>query len=123
MSGKEEHRRVAIAERVREARKQAGLSQGQVAKLMGLHRPSVSEIEAGNRRVSAEELMKLAELFDVSAAWLMGDVPESVETDDPRVQLAARELKKLKPQDLERLLRLLSSMRDADAKSGRGGKK
>lgn len=123
MNDKEESHRMAIAERIREARKQAGLSQGQVAKLMGLHRPSVSEIEAGNRRVRAEELAKLAEFFDVSVAWLLGDVPESVETDDPRIQLAARELKKLKPKDLERLLRLLASMRDIDANGGRGGKK
>jgi transcriptional regulator with XRE-family HTH domain len=123
VSDKEEQRRSAIAERIREARKQAGLSQGQVAKLMDLHRPSVSEIEAGNRRVSAEELMKLAELFDVSVAWLVGDAPESVETNDPRVQLAARELKKLKPEDLERLLRLLASMREADSGGGHGGKK
>ena len=123
MSDKDEQRRAAVAERIREARKQAGLSQGQVAKLMGLHRPSVSEIEAGNRRVSAEEVVTLAKLFDVSVAWLVGDAPESVETDDPRIQLAARELKKLKPQDLERLLRLLASMRDAGSTSGRGGKK
>jgi transcriptional regulator with XRE-family HTH domain len=122
MSEKEERLRVTIAERIREARKHAGLSQGQVAKLMGLHRPSVSEIEAGNRRVSADELKNLAKLFDVSVAWLMGDAPDGVETDDPRIQLAARELKKLKPQDLERLLRLLTSMRDADDKGG-GGKK
>jgi transcriptional regulator with XRE-family HTH domain len=115
-------RRAVIAERIRVARKQAGLSQGQVAKLMSLHRPSVSEIEAGNRRVSADELKKLAELLDVSVAWLVGDAPETVESDDPRVQLAARELKKLKPKDLDRLLRLLASMRGEDEKP-RGGKK
>lgn len=119
-----EQTRVLIAERIREARKSAGLSQGQVAKLMGLHRPSISEIEAGNRRVSADELSKLADLLDVSVAWLVGDAPETVETDDPRIQLAARELKKLKPEDLDRLLRLLASMRDTDEKPrGRGGKK
>ena len=42
---------------------------------------------------------------------LLGDAPETIETNDPRVQLAARELKKLKPEDLDRLLRLLASMR------------
>jgi transcriptional regulator with XRE-family HTH domain len=124
MSDNEADRRAVIAERIREARKMAGLSQGQVAKLMGLHRPSISEIEAGNRRVSAEELKQLASLLDVTVAWLVGDAPETVETDDPRVQLAARELKKLKPKDLDRLLRLLASMRDEDEKpGGRGGKR
>lgn len=105
-------RRAQLAERLKEARKLAGLSQGQVAKLLGLHRPSVSEIEAGNRRVSAEELSQLAELYDVSVAWLMGEAPDTVDAADPRLQLAARELTKLKPDDLERLLKLLAAMRD-----------
>ena len=36
-----------VAERLRLAREQAGLSQGQVARLLGKHRPTISEIEAG----------------------------------------------------------------------------
>ena len=124
MTDAEAKRRALIADRIREARKMAGLSQGQVAKLMNLHRPSISEIEAGNRKVSADELTRLAEFLDVSVAWLVGDAPETVETNDPRIQLAARELKKLKPEDLDRLMRLLASMRDGDQKAGgRGGKK
>ena len=46
-------RRALIAERLKAARQLAGLSQGHVAKILGMHRPSISEIEAGNRRVSA----------------------------------------------------------------------
>lgn len=121
MSEIDDRKRALIAERIREARKMAGLSQAQVAKLLGLHRPSVSQIEAGERRVSADELGKLAGLLDVSVSWLLGDAPETIETNDPRVQLAARELKKLKPEDLDRLLRLLASMRDEDGGAG-GGK-
>lgn len=100
-----------IAARIREARKLAGLSQAQVAKFLGIHRPSVSEIEAGNRRVSVEELARLAELFDVSIGWMIGDAPEIAESDDPRVQLAARELNRLKPDDLDRLLKLLNAIK------------
>lgn len=123
MSDKDEQRRAEIAERIREARKSAGLSQAQVAKLLDLHRPAVSEIEAGNRRVSAEELTALANMFDVTVAWLVGEASETIETDDPRIQLAARELKKLKPEDLDRLMRLLASMRSAETTKGkRGGK-
>lgn len=123
MSDTDDNMRARVAERIREARRSAGLSQGQVAKLMDLHRPTISEIEAGNRRVTAEELSALADMFDVTVAWLVGEASETVETDDPRIQLAARELKKLKPDDLERLMRLLASMRSADAPKGkRGGK-
>jgi transcriptional regulator with XRE-family HTH domain len=119
----EDQRRAQIARRIREARKSAGLSQGQVAKLMNLHRPTISEIEAGNRRVSAEELGTLASMFDVGVAWLVGEASETVETDDPRIQLAARELKKLKPEDLDRLMRLIASMRSSKTSKGkRGGK-
>ena len=106
--------RGAIATRLREARKVAGLSQGQVAKLLAMHRPTISEIEAGNRRVSAEEVTKFAETYDVTVSWLLGESAEQLEADDPRLQLAARELGKLKPDDLERLLRLLASMRNSD---------
>ena len=38
-----------IASRLRSAREMAGLSQGQVAKMLGMHRPTISEIEAGRR--------------------------------------------------------------------------
>ena len=105
-------KRAQIAERLREARKLAGLSQGHVAKMLGLHRPSVSEMEAGNRRVSADEVAQLAEIYDVSVAWMLGEAPETLDVQDPRLELAARELAKLKPDDLENLLKLLAAMRD-----------
>ena len=41
----------------------SGLSQAQVAKMLDLQRPSITEMEAGNRAVSAEELVNLAEIF------------------------------------------------------------
>ena len=52
-----------IAERLRSAREVAGLTQGQAAKLLGLHRPTVSEIEAGRRKVSAEELGQFGDIY------------------------------------------------------------
>lgn len=83
-----------------------------------MHRPTITEIEAGNRRVSAEELSTFASTYDVTVAWLVGDSPEQLQTDDPRLQLAARELSKLKPDDLDRLLRLLASMRNEEGTGG-----
>jgi len=99
----------AVAERLRLAREQAGLSQGQVAKLLGKHRPTISEIEAGRRRVSADELATFARTYDVSVAWLVAT--EEDDEIDERVKLAARELAKLNPEDVDKLLRLLSTMR------------
>jgi transcriptional regulator with XRE-family HTH domain len=120
MTEQQDSKRNLVALRLREARKMAGLSQGQVAKLLGLHRPAISEIEAGNRRVSAEELTQFAEIYDVTVSWLLAETAEQLETNDPRLQLAARELSKLKPDDLDRLLRLLASMRTSDEREGGG---
>ena len=111
-------KRMQIAERLKEARKLAGLSQSHVSKMLGLHRPSISEMEAGNRRVSADELARLAETYDVSVAWLLGEAPETLDAQDPRLELAARELSKLKPDDLERLLKLLAAMRSDSTANG-----
>jgi transcriptional regulator with XRE-family HTH domain len=106
--------RAAVAERLKIAREHSGLSQGQVARLLGLHRPTVSEIEAGRRRVSAHEVKAFADLYHVTAAWLLGEHPESMDPTDARIQLAARELKKLKREDLDRVLTLLAAVcRDA----------
>ena len=103
--------RSAIAVRLRAAREQAGLSQGQVARKLEMLRPTISEIEAGRRRVSAEELTRLAELYDVSVSWL---TKHESEVQDPAVELAARELAKLKPEDLENVLQLLRTLRKAE---------
>jgi transcriptional regulator with XRE-family HTH domain len=97
-----------LAARLRAAREQAGLSQGQVARLLDFHRPTITEIEAGRRKVKTEELSRFAELYDVSASWLMKGVPE---VDDPKVELAARELARLTEEDLERILSLLRTLR------------
>jgi transcriptional regulator with XRE-family HTH domain len=99
-----------IAARLRLAREQAGLSQGQVAKMLHLHRPSISEAEAGRRKVSTEELVELARIYGVSVSWLACAEAEENPAQD-RIELAARELAKLKPEDLDRLLQLLSALR------------
>ena len=107
-------RRQVIARRIKEARTISGLSQGQVAGLLGLKRPSVTEMEAGNRAVSAEEITKLAEIFEVDAAWLLGEGGGECDPKDDRLQLAARELKKLKSDDLNRLMAILAALRDQE---------
>ncbi len=110
-------KRQIIASRIRDARRLAGLSQGQVAKMLGLHRPSVTEMEAGNRAVTAEEISKLAEIFEVEVVWLLGGGSGQLEAHDDRLQLAARELQKLKTEDLSRLLSILASMQGQEKKS------
>jgi transcriptional regulator with XRE-family HTH domain len=105
----------AIASRLSLARKQAGLSQAQVAKMLNLHRPSITEAEAGRRNVTATELAKLAEIYGVSADWLACSDTDSSDQANDKIQLAARELAKLKKEDLEKVLGLLSALKQAEA--------
>ena len=99
-----------IASRLKTAREMAGLSQAQVAKILRLHRPSVSEMEAGRRRVTAEELTKLAEMYSVDLQWLTGSESDS-EKGDERVRFAARQLAKLKSEDIDKVMNLLRVLR------------
>lgn len=107
----DEKARMAVAGRLRLAREMAGLSQAQVAKKLQLHRPSVTEMEAGRRSVSAEELIELADLYGVSVDWLTRGPNEKTDLAQQRFELAARELGKLKPKDVDRLLQVLTALR------------
>jgi len=96
-----------IGARLRWAREQAGLSQGQVAKQLDLHRPTISQIEAGERAVKAEEVARFADLYEVDNDWILRGDDALPGSDDPRVELAARELRKLSREDLDTILRLV----------------
>jgi Zn-dependent peptidase ImmA (M78 family)/transcriptional regulator with XRE-family HTH domain len=65
--------RQRIASRLRQAREGAGLTQAEVATVLGLPRPSISQIEAGDRAVRSEELMKLAQLFGKPVAFFLDE--------------------------------------------------
>jgi transcriptional regulator with XRE-family HTH domain len=105
-----------IANRLREARKMAGLTQGQVAAQMNLHRPTVSEIEAGNRSVTAEELTAFAGLYEVSVSWLAGEGAEKLDPHDDKLQLAFRDLENLSEKDLDKLLTALAAIKQRKEK-------
>jgi transcriptional regulator with XRE-family HTH domain len=80
-----------------------------------MHRPTVSEIEAGRRRVSAEELAQLAKIYGVGTAWLTAERESEPDLADDRILLAARQLSKLKKQDLDRLMNLIRMLRQPGA--------
>jgi transcriptional regulator with XRE-family HTH domain len=85
------------------ARGLAGLSQGQVAKMMQLHRPTISEIEAGRRNVKTEELKLFSELYGVEISWLINGEAEEGKLNR-EILAAARELSSMKEEDLETLI-------------------
>jgi transcriptional regulator with XRE-family HTH domain len=95
-----------LGSRLRQARDTAGLSQEQVARLLGLPRPAVTEMEKETRKVSAGELKELAELYKVSLEWLAGDLLNQ----NRKVKIAARKLAALKERDLDAVMRIIDSL-------------
>ncbi len=81
-----------LAERLRDARQQRGLSQSFVAQRLGVPRPAISHIESGQRRVEAVELAILAEMYGRTVSYFT--MPT-----EPKV---------------ERLIRAIADMSDAD---------
>ena len=55
--------------RLREARRQAGLTQAEVARRLGKHQSFLSKCESGERRVDFVELLVFAELYGVDVSY------------------------------------------------------
>lgn len=98
--------RERIAERLKEARVLSGLSQESAANFLGVQRPAISEIEAGRRKVSAEEIIQFSNLYRVGTSWLLLN-DEDGDGIDEQLKVAARELGKMNEEDRKKLLDIL----------------
>jgi len=66
-----------INQRIKEFRKQRGLSQQQLADMIGMDRASLSLMENGNRRVQADDLTMLAKALDCKISdFFEEDIPD-----------------------------------------------
>lgn len=61
-----------LGENIKILREQHGITQQKLADLLSLSRPTVSQIEIGERKLSADELIKLADIFNISVEYLLG---------------------------------------------------
>ncbi|MFZ2906275.1 MAG: type II toxin-antitoxin system antitoxin SocA domain-containing protein [Cyclobacteriaceae bacterium] len=61
-----------IGNRIATLRKRKDLSQLELAKMLEMTRPSLAQIELGNRNINARELLKLSEILEVSIDNLLG---------------------------------------------------
>ncbi len=69
-----------IGQRVRELREKNGMSQDALARQMKLPRPSISQIESGARKIAADELIRLSQIFHLPVDDLLnpGREPEVI---------------------------------------------
>ena len=96
----------ALYERIKEARTELHLSQDYVAKFLGVNRTAIVEIESGKSKVSADELGKFSELFQIPADELLN----GRSTEMP-VQMFARRFGALDEADQQEILNLIEFKR------------
>lgn len=98
-----------LADRIRSEREYLNLKQEQVAEVLKTSRAAVSAIETGRRKVSGQELKRLAELFGTSVDRLLGAAPEEDET----TTALFRTTKSLSDHDRMQVLRFAEFLRNA----------
>jgi transcriptional regulator with XRE-family HTH domain len=103
--------RAMLGERLRKAREYVGLKQEDVARHLEIPRSALSHIEAGQRKVDALELARMAKLYQRQLSWFTGDedtsatLPKEVE----HVARAAASLSSTDRQELARFADFLKS--------------
>lgn len=98
-----------IALRIKNSRKEAGLSQEEAAETMKMSRPTLSAIESGKRNVTAEEIIHFAEMYSVSASYLLyGKKEKNPQVD--RLLAYSSLFSKLKAGDQKKIISLMEEM-------------
>ena len=67
---------MAFAERLKELRKQAHLTQVELAKRLGIGQSSYADWERGKKKPTQENLVKIAQILDVSIDYLVANSEE-----------------------------------------------
>ena len=103
-----------LGRRLKEEREYRGFSQEEIASHLGVPRSAISLIESGSRRVSAEELSRLAKLYQTTMESLAGHDQEAFQPES--VRLLARAATELSATDRDEVLRFAQFLRSRKTK-------
>ncbi len=112
---------VAVGARIRIIRKGKGMSQGTLAKALGLTFQQVQKYERGSNRVSASKLVEIARTLKVSPSELLGEYDDAAQpaidwaTYTPDVVKLVENFKQIQSPRLRRAaLKLVANLSEAD---------
>ena len=115
--------RQTLGDRLRIAREYVGLKQEEVAQHLNIPRSALSNIEAGQRKVEALELSRLAKLYQRPHSWFTGDDVVTEDEFPAEIAHVARAAAKLSSQDRQELARFADFLRSrARTKASDNGK-
>lgn len=105
-----------LADRLKTARKEAGLSQQELSKAAGIKQPVISDLERGKQQGSSH-LTKLAAALGVNAVWLdSGKGPKlsgAKALDDLGASPVSQELLDLSPEELAVVRSVIQGLRNS----------
>jgi Zn-dependent peptidase ImmA (M78 family)/transcriptional regulator with XRE-family HTH domain len=78
MAGNESASVIGLGRRIAQTRADAGMTQAELGRAVGLDRTAIAKLEAGTRKVSATELVAIASAVDRPIDWFVVDSPPSV---------------------------------------------
>lgn len=67
-----------LGAKIKKIRESLGLSQERIAKSLGINRVAISQVENGDRKISAEEIVKLSRIFNIQSDILL-DLEKDIE--------------------------------------------
>ena len=118
-----------LAKNLRTLRKEAKLSQTEVAEKLGLGYYTLGKWEQGRAEPSADDLVRLADFFEVSTDYLLGRTDElgniafTAPTIPAREQQLLADFRSLAPALQEMLLATIETWKGSKANAGTGGKR
>lgn len=72
---------ILIGRRARQARKEAGLSQGDLADKLGISAQQIQKFETGKNRISAKTLYLMSQMFDKPLNWFFNEFDDAANDD------------------------------------------
>lgn len=73
---------MGFSERLKESRKQARLTQVEIAEVLGISQPAYASWERGTKKPTQENLVKIAQILNVSVDYLVGNSEEKADELD-----------------------------------------
>lgn len=100
-----------IAQRLGRLRREKGITQAEMAELLGVSQPIVSDYERGELRLHGELIVRLAEILDCSADELLGLQERKAATGSGNRRMLRRlqQIDQLPKRDQEALLRTIDA--------------
>lgn len=84
-----------MAERLQKLRRKAGYSQEQTAELLGISRQAVSKWESGQGKPDLDNLIRLTEIYNTSADYILSGIEKNMEAPAPEKSGLSPEVRKM----------------------------